>query len=171
MYRKEVKLTPQQYRKYNGQSIMSALSSMGNKGTLDDLSKHIAESINQPEEYVRSEVSNVLERGLNDGFLLKQGQYYVLPGDNNFEVDSTPQNQLQSYQKLLECECDELDEQSQSNLHQESLEMECDELNELKERQEIRNHLELSLFKMSLPQLREMHAYVNKFEGNKESDI
>lgn len=149
MNSKELELTPQQYKKYNGQSIMSALSSMGKKATLEELSKHIAQLTNQAEEYVRTEVLNVLDRGLNDGFLLKHGQFYVLPSEGDFEVDFTPQNR--SLQK--------------------SLQTESGELGELKQRQELRNQLELSLFKMSLPQLRQVNLYVNKFEGNKKGEF
>lgn len=66
---------------------MSALSSMGNKGTLDDVTKHIAQSIDKPDEYVRTEVKNVLNRGVDDGFLTKRDKYYVLTARDDFQVD------------------------------------------------------------------------------------
>lgn len=56
---------------------MLDLTSMDNKATLDDLSKHIARSTEQPEEYVKLDVMKVLDRGLADGFLLQHEQYYV----------------------------------------------------------------------------------------------
>lgn len=149
MDKKYNELTPQQYKKYNGQSIMTAFKSVGNKATLDDLSKFIARSINQPEEYLRNEVMNVLDRGVDDGFLLKCGQHYLLGGKDDYQIDFKHAN-----------------ERSTSNSQRRSL-SEADELAELKERQELRNQLELSLFQMSTEELRKLHGvYVNKRKDN-----
>lgn len=139
MNKKLKELTPQQYKKYNGQSIMSAFISMGNKATLDDLTQHIARSIQQPEEYVRNEVNNVLDRGLKDGFLLKHEKYYVLAGKDDLQTDFRRR-----------------DERNKSKV-QLTLSSGADELAEVKERQVLRNELELSLYRMSTEELRKLH--------------
>lgn len=133
----ENKLTPQQYRKYNGQSIMAAFKSMGNRATLDDLSACIARSIQQPEDYVRNEVENVLNRGVDEGFLLKRDHLYVLVGSSDYQIDF----QVNNEPKVSE----------------------PGELAELKERQKLRNDLEISLYRMSTAELRKLHrTYVQR---------
>ncbi len=132
-------LTTQQLRKYNGQTIMHALRFLGNKATIADLSKCIAQSIQQPENSVRNEVTRVLNRGVDDGFLLKRGQNYVLVGKDDYQVDFQDRG-----------------EQSDSDC-------ETDELVELRERQKLRNELEIRLYKMSTKELRKLHnSYVQK---------
>lgn len=136
------KLTPQQYRKYNGQSIMAAFKSMGNRATVDDLSACIARSIQQPEEYVREEVVRVLNRAVDDGFLLKREQYYILVGKDDYQTD---------FQVSSEPNVSEPDEAPV-------------DLAELKERQKLRNELEISMYKMSTEELRKLHSiYVQRY--------
>lgn len=114
---------------------MAAFKSMGNRATVDDLSKCIAQSIHRTEDYVRSEVANVLNRGVDDGFLLKRGQFYVLVGKDNYQVDHDERRAAPQ----------------------------ADELAELKERQKLRNELEISLYSMSIDELRRLHStYVRK---------
>lgn len=141
MSKKLNEFTPQQYKKYNGQSIMLAFKSMDNKATLDDLSKYIARSIEKPEENIRNEIINVLNRGIDDGFLLKRGQYYLLAGKDDYQVDFTLRGESKS--QLM-------------------LPTQAEEIAELKERQKLRNQLELSIYKMSTEELRKIHSiYVN----------
>lgn len=147
MNKKLKELTPQQYKKYNGQSIMLAFKSLSNEATLDDLSQYIAQSIGKTEELVRGEVINVLNRGIDDGFILKRGEHYVLAGKDDYQMD-----------------CKLRDQQSEAD-NKPKLLTQAEELEELKERQELRNELELSLYKMTTEELRKMHSiYVKKSE-------
>lgn len=84
------KFTPQQYRKFNGQSIMLALETMGGSATSDDLTEHIATEIDQPKEIVKPEVNQVLRRGIANGFFQRRGTKYSLFNEGNLiEVDGS----------------------------------------------------------------------------------
>lgn len=135
MDKRENKFTPQQYKKYNGQSIMAAFKSMGDRATVDDISGCIARTIHQPEECIREEVANVLNRGVSDGFLLKREQYYILVNKDTYQTDFKVSN-VPNVSKSSETQ---------------------GELAELKERQRLRNDLEMTLYKMSTEELRKLH--------------
>lgn len=81
--------TRQQYRKFNGQSIMLALSTMGGLATADELAEHIGSSIDQPSHIVKPEVSQVLRRGISNGFFQRRGKKYCLYNEGStYQVDS-----------------------------------------------------------------------------------
>lgn len=80
--------TPQQYKKYNGQSIMLALENMGGSATADDLAEHIGVSIDQPQDIVKAEVRQVLRRGISNGFFHRRGKKYFLFNGETYETDS-----------------------------------------------------------------------------------
>lgn len=83
--------TPQQHKKFNGQSVMLALESMGGSATVDDLTKHIGVLIEQSDDLVKPEVKKVLRRGITNGFLQRRGKNYFLFNQSNaYEVDSKP---------------------------------------------------------------------------------
>lgn len=83
--------TPQQHKKFNGQSVMLALETMGGSASVDDLTRHIGILIDQTEDLVKPEVKKVLRRGITNGFLQRRGKNYFLYNQNNaFEVDSKP---------------------------------------------------------------------------------
>ncbi len=80
--------TPQQYRKFNGQSIMMALDAMGGSATADHLAEHIGNMIDQPQHLVKPEVSQVLRRGISNGFFQRRGkEYFLFNKDRTYEVD------------------------------------------------------------------------------------
>lgn len=81
--------TPQQYRKFNGQSIMLALEAMGGSASADDLATHIGASIDQPQHIVKSEVTQVLRRGISSGFFQRRGKQYFLFNNESitYQVD------------------------------------------------------------------------------------
>lgn len=80
--------TPQQYRKFNGQSIMLALESLGGSATADTLAEHIATMIDQPQDIVKAEVSIVLRRGISNGFFQRRGKEYFLFSESSlYDVD------------------------------------------------------------------------------------
>lgn len=81
--------TPQQYKKYNGQSIMLALENMGGSATADDLAEHIGVSINQPQHIVKAEVMQVLRRGISNGFFQRRGKSYFLFNGETYEEDNS----------------------------------------------------------------------------------
>lgn len=85
----EQEFTPQQYRNFNGQSIMLALETMGGSATADDLAQHIGVLIEQPQQLVKPEVMQVLRRGISNGFFQRKGRHYFLVHqDIAYQVDS-----------------------------------------------------------------------------------
>lgn len=81
--------TPQQYRKFNGQSIMLALDALGRSASADDLAKYIGDLIDQPQDAVKAEVSQVLRRGISNGFFQRRGKKYCLFNEGSAcDVDS-----------------------------------------------------------------------------------
>lgn len=71
--------TVQQYKKFNGQTIMKALQLMNYSATTKKLAKHIAASIDQREEAVIDTVKMVLSNAVANGFLVHRGSSYRLP--------------------------------------------------------------------------------------------
>lgn len=82
MASKSDKYTPQQYKKYNGQSVFKALSAIGSEASADELANFISQDIGQREETLLPEVQQVLRRGIANGFLVKNGDYYSFIGNN-----------------------------------------------------------------------------------------
>lgn len=83
--------TPQQYRKYNGQSVLKALRSIGKDATADELANYISQDINEEEDTILPEIKNVLRRGITSGFLQRHGIHYSLVGEeDNIQVDGAP---------------------------------------------------------------------------------
>lgn len=82
--------TPQQYRKFNGQSIMLALQNMGGSATADDLADHIGTMIDQPQHIVKQEVRLVLRRGISNGFFQRRGKNYFLFSEGSaYQLDGS----------------------------------------------------------------------------------
>ncbi|KAG4079097.1 hypothetical protein HA402_001068 [Bradysia odoriphaga] len=73
------KYTVQQYKKFNGQTVMKALQSMNYNATTNKLAKHIAACNNKREEDIKSTVKRVLSDAVANGFLITRGQSYRLP--------------------------------------------------------------------------------------------
>lgn len=73
------KYTPQQYTKFNGQTVMKALQSMDYQATSNKLSKYIATNTNQRLEDVHDTVKRVLRSAVANGFLITRGKSYRLP--------------------------------------------------------------------------------------------
>lgn len=89
--------TPQQYRKFNGQSIMLALQNMGGSATADDLAEHIGALIDLPQHIVKPEVSQVLRRGVSNGFFQRQGKKYFLFNEaSSYQVDSSRKRRVKN---------------------------------------------------------------------------
>lgn len=83
--------TPQQYRKYNGQSVFRALSAMGNEASADELADFISEDIGARQEVILPEVKSVLQRGISNGFLKRNRKLYSFITDEHImEVDAEP---------------------------------------------------------------------------------
>lgn len=83
------KYTAQQYKKFNGQTVMKALQSMNYKGTTNKLAKFIAASNNKREEDIRDTVKRVLSDAVANGFLVTRGSSYQLPTPTfTVQVDS-----------------------------------------------------------------------------------
>lgn len=72
--------TMQQYRKFNGQTVMKALQLMDYRATTNKLAKHFAASINESEEDIKDAVKRVLSNAVANGFLVTRGKSYQLPG-------------------------------------------------------------------------------------------
>lgn len=72
--------TWQQYKKFNGQTVMKALQSMNYHATTDKLTKYIASCIDQREEDIKDTVKRVLSNAVANGFLVTRGKSYVLMG-------------------------------------------------------------------------------------------
>lgn len=80
---------PNQINMFNGQSLLSALASLGNNATATELTKYIANLICLPKELIRPEVNRILRAGINNGFLVKNGINYLLAGQNELhQVDA-----------------------------------------------------------------------------------
>lgn len=75
------KYTLQQYKKFNGQTVMKALQTMNYHATTNKLAKYIAASIQQPEEDIKDTVKRVLQSAVANGFLVTRGSSYQLPGE------------------------------------------------------------------------------------------
>lgn len=89
--------TPQQYRKYNGQTVFKALSAMGNVATAEELADFISQDIGLREDTILSEIKLVLRRGITNGFLERKGNIYsAIRGDVNMEMDSAPRRKARS---------------------------------------------------------------------------
>lgn len=85
-----LEFTPQQYRKFNGQSIMLALQNMGGSATADDLADHIGALIDQPQHIVKQEVRLVLRRGISNGFFQRRGKKYFLFSEGSaYQLDGS----------------------------------------------------------------------------------
>lgn len=81
--------TPEQRRMDNGKIVTNALLNMGGKCTAKTLLKQISYCIGQPEEFVGPELKEVLRRGIQSGFLIKQGNSYLLSAPaHSYEIDS-----------------------------------------------------------------------------------
>lgn len=73
----------------NGKIVTNALLNMGGKSTAKSLLKQISYCIGQPEEFVEPEIKQVLRRGIQSGFLIKQGRSYLLSAPaHTYEIDS-----------------------------------------------------------------------------------
>lgn len=85
--------TPQQYKKYNGQSVFKALSAIGSEASADELAHFISLDIGENEEIILPEVKQVLRRGVSNGFLVRKGQYYSFVGEEFImQSDSAPRH-------------------------------------------------------------------------------
>lgn len=69
----------QQIKMFNGQSVMNSLKLMNYRATENELSKHITTCTGQPAELVEQEVKRILDHGISNGFILKNGNDYSLP--------------------------------------------------------------------------------------------
>lgn len=88
--------TPQQYRKYNGQSVFKALSAIGTEASADELANFISEDIGANKRVILPEIRNVLRRGITNGFLQRNGEYYsFITDDYEMQVDSVPSRRRQ----------------------------------------------------------------------------
>lgn len=73
--------TPQQYIRYNGQSVSKSLNAIGNEASADELANFISQDIGQKAEEILHEVKKVLRRGVANGFLERNGEYYSFIGN------------------------------------------------------------------------------------------
>lgn len=79
--------TPEQHKTNCGKLLASTLQFMG-KGTAADIIEEISYNIGRSEEIVERDVKNALRKGIINGFLIKQGNLYMVP-KHAYEVDST----------------------------------------------------------------------------------
>lgn len=92
--------TPQQYRKYNGQSVFKALTAIGNEASADEVANFISQDIGEREEIILPEVKQVLRRGITNGFLVRNGKFYSFVGDDvNMQTDSARRRPTRSSNK------------------------------------------------------------------------
>lgn len=81
--------TDDEHRMYNGQTVMSVLSNLGNAATSERICDEISYLSNQSNNVVEPEVKRILRRGISNGFLVKFGKNYLLSGEHTaVEVDS-----------------------------------------------------------------------------------
>lgn len=76
-------------KRYNGQTVMSILTSLGDAATANQICNVIAHKVNLSKEDIETEVKRVLRRGISHGFLVKFGKNYLVSGkDNSFEIEN-----------------------------------------------------------------------------------
>lgn len=81
--------TDDEHKMYNGQTVMSVLSNLGNAATSERICDEIGFLSRQAKEVVEPEVKRILRRGIANGFLVKFGRNYLLAGEHTtIEVDS-----------------------------------------------------------------------------------
>lgn len=81
--------TDEQYKKFNGQCVMSVLNSMGDVASADQICDRISCLMHQPKELIKTEVKSVLRRGVTNGFLVRFGKNYLLSGQDDVdEIDN-----------------------------------------------------------------------------------
>lgn len=69
---------------------MLALSALGGSASAEDLAKYIGDLTDHPQDVVKVEVSNVLRRGIANGFFQRRGKKYFLFNEGSVcEVDSS----------------------------------------------------------------------------------
>lgn len=76
----KAKYTLQQYKKFNGQTVMKALQSMDYRATSNKLAKYFAANSDHSEEDIRDTLRHVLKNAVANGFLITRGKSYQLPG-------------------------------------------------------------------------------------------
>lgn len=76
----KAKYTLQQYKKFNGQTVMKALQSMDFHATSNKLAKYFAANTDHSEEDIRDTLRRVLSNAVANGFLITRGKSYQLPG-------------------------------------------------------------------------------------------
>lgn len=74
--------TAQQIIKYNGHILSKALIAIGNEASADELTNFISQDIGQRKDIILPEVKQVLRRGVDNGFLVRNGPYYSISGKN-----------------------------------------------------------------------------------------
>lgn len=129
--------TPQQYKKYNGQSVFKALSAIGTEASADELANFISQDIGESETIILPEIKQVLRRGILNGFLVRNGIYYSFIGDELvMQVDSAkrqrkrsssrraPKRAVQKYHE--ESEEEEVEEEEEENEGEQEEEMQAD---------------------------------------------
>lgn len=76
-------------RIYNGLTVMTILTKLGNAATAENISEEISRITDQPMDVIEPEVKSILRRGISNGFLVKFGKNYLLSGqDQVVQVDS-----------------------------------------------------------------------------------
>lgn len=72
----------------NGYCVMNALASQKSKITEDELLERFITSDGQPHDLVECELKRILYNGVIGGFIVKTGNRYSLPNQENiYEVD------------------------------------------------------------------------------------
>lgn len=80
--------TDEESIKYNGQTVSSVLTHLGDAATAEKICEEIAYLSKQSIAVVEPEVKRILRRGISNGFLVKFGKNYLLSGAGSPEVDS-----------------------------------------------------------------------------------
>lgn len=84
----------------SGESVYDALLHLGGKATTTQLVKKIAKSLNEPEEFVRSDVKKVLRAAVINGYLVRHGAKYLLSRSSRTVHTDSGKRQLNSTSSL-----------------------------------------------------------------------
>lgn len=82
-------ISEKEITKLNGSSVMSALAFLKTEATENEIFGCFQASNDELENRVQQEVKHILEFGVINGFIVRNGDKYALPGlENRFQIDS-----------------------------------------------------------------------------------
>lgn len=88
-----------QIQMLNGRCVMNAFAFLNYEATESELLEHVTTTSGHPQNVVKQELKRILDFGVSNGFIMKNGNRYLLPRwENVHQVDGPPSGtQKQAY--------------------------------------------------------------------------